>query len=362
LIPMKLKAITLVSLILLVAIATGPILTPTAQGQEISDIKVLMLISDYFGWNYFDAKEILESWGINVTTIANSLDTDVPSCSNKPARGTTADLLLSQVENSIATQFDVLFIPSGGQWQSLIQSTRALDFIEYAYDNGLIVATICIGNKVLSKANGIVDGSSVVSYPNTNIDMTIAGATTRSGYCAVTDNRLVTGGTGGGPSGGGNEVAPTSEVCFAIVKEVLGYSYCKSTSISPLSGAIGTNFSITVETTDLDSELGSLSLVDCDISQVNAKVYTKSNRTLIGTIGLVDDDHDGVYTGVFTSSSNGEYVIDIEVKDTNSTLEITREPANFSVGAEITIDPLTLGVIAAGSLLAMVLIIVVKKR
>ena len=359
---MKLKAVFLVSLIVLVAVASSPVLMSTAQGQEISDVRVLMLISDYFGWNYFDAKEILEAWGVNVTTIANSLDTEVPSCLNRPARGTTADLLLSQVENNITTQFDVLFIPSGGQWLSLSQSTRVLEFIEFAYDNGLIIATICIGNKVLSKANGIVNGSSVVSYPNTNVDMTIAGAKTRSGYCAVTDNRFITGGTGGGPTEGGYEVAPTREVCLASLREALEYSYCKSTSISPQSGVIGTNFTLTVEITDLDSELGSLSTVDCNISEVNARIYTKADRTLIDTIELVDDNDDGVYSGEFSSSSNGEYVVDIEVEDTNSTLEIERESANFSVGVGFAIDPLTLGVIASGALLAMIVIIVVKKR
>jgi putative intracellular protease/amidase len=363
-IPMKLKAISLVSMIVLVAIVSSPALLPTveAQAQEISDVKVLMLISDYFGWNYFDAKEIFESWGVNVTTIANSLDTDVPSCSNKPARGTTADLLLNQVENNIVTQFNVLVIPAGAQWQNLIQSNRVLEFIQYAHDNGVIVAAICIGNIVLSHANGIVNGSSVVSYPNTNIGMTIAGATIRTGYCAVTDNRFITGGTGGGPTGGGYEIAPTSEVCFAAVREALGFSFFKSANISPQTGAVNTNFTITVEVADLDTELGSISLVDCNISEVNAQIYTKVDRTLVDTIQLVDDNDDGVYSGEFTSVSNGEYVVDIEIEDTNNTLSVEREPLDFSVGGGFAVDPLTLGIIATCSLIVMVAIIIVKKR
>jgi putative intracellular protease/amidase len=359
---MKLKALSLVSLIVFIAILSSPVLILTAQGQEISDVKVLMLISDYFGWNYFDAKEIFESWGVNVTTIANSLDTDVPSCLNKPPRGTIADLLLNQVNNSIATQFDVLFIPAGGQWQSLIQSARVLEFIEYAHDNGLIVATICIGNIVLAKANDIVDGSSVVSYPNTNLDMTDAGANVRRGYCAVTDNKFITGGTGGGPTGGGYEVAPTREVCLAAVREALGYSYCESASISPQSGAIQTNFTINAVITDLDAELGSISTVNSNISEVNAQIYTKSNRTLIDTVELTDENDDGVYSGEYMGLSNGEYIVDIEIEDTNNTLEVVRESASFSIGTGFTIDPITLGIIATGALVAMVAIIVIKKR
>ncbi len=359
---MKLKAISLIALLVFLAVFSNPILLPTAQAQEVSDIKVLMLISNYFGWNYFDAKEIFESWEVNVTTIANALDTDVPSCTNKPPRGTTADLLLNQVENDIVTQFDVLFIPAGGQWHSLVQSPRVLEFIGYAHDNGLIVATVCIGNMVLARANDVVDGSNVVSYTTTNSYMTDAGAVIRYGYYAVTDNRFITGGTGGGPTGGGNEVAPTAEVCFAAVREVSGLSYCKAVNITPAAGVIRTNFTITTEITDLDTELGSISAVNINISEVNAKIYTKTDRTLIDTIELVDDNDDGLFSGEFLGLSNGEYVVDIEIEDSNNTLEVERESSSFSVGVGLAVDPLTLGIIATGALLAMVVIIVVKKR
>jgi len=76
---MKTKTLALVSLLLIVGVFSSPLLMPTADGQEISDVKVLILITDGFGWNYFDAREILESWGVNVTTISHSVDTDVPS-------------------------------------------------------------------------------------------------------------------------------------------------------------------------------------------------------------------------------------------------------------------------------------------
>ena len=359
---MKSKAISLVVLIVFVAVVSSPVLVPTAEAQEISDVKVLMLISDYFGWNYFDAKEIFESWGVNVTTIANSLDVDVPSCTNRPPRGTTADLLLNQVDNEVVTQFDVLFIPAGGQWLSLIQSPRVLEFVQYAHDMGLIVATICIGNKVLARANDIVNGSCVASYTNTNLDMTDAGATIRYGHLAVTDNGFITGGTGGGPSGGGYEVAPNAEVCMAAVREALGLSYCSSVNIAPASGAVRTNFTIMAEITDLDTELGSISTVNLNISEVNARIYTKHNRTLVDTIELVDDNDDGLFSGEFMSLSNGEYTVDIEITDTNNTLEIERDSGSFSVGESFTIDPLTLGIVATSALLAMVVIIVIKRR
>jgi putative intracellular protease/amidase len=361
LIHMKLKAIAVISIIVVISVFANPAIVPSTQGQEMGDVKALILIADYFGWNYYDVKELLESWGINVTTISNSLDTDVPSCLNKPPRGTTADLLLSQVENDVVKQFDILFIPAGGQWHSLIQSTRVRDFIAYAHDNNIIIAAICIGNMVLANANDIVSGSSVVSYPTSNSQMTSAGAITRSGYRTVIDNCFVTGGTGGGPVGGGNEVAPTEEVCIAAVREALGYSFTGQTSISPQTGVAGTNFTIAAEVNDLDNEPVSISSGNQNISVVTARIYSQNNRSLVDVVELSDDDSNGVYSGEYTANASGLYVIDIEVEDTNGTLEVEKELLSFSINVGFTIDIVTLTFLAAGALIAIVVIIVLKR-
>ena len=362
---MKTKALVLVSLLLVVAVFSSPLLMPIAEGQEVSDVKVLMLIADGFGWNYFDAREILESWGVNVTTIAHSVDTDIPSCFNKDPRGTTADLLLNSVELDIVTQFDALYVPSGGQWTGLIASTSVLNFIEYAHEQGLIIGTTCIGNRVIADSNEIVNGSSVVyySFGFTPAHMTDAGATIRQGFEAVTDNRIVTGAAGGGfPNG--YIYAPTSEICAAMVREALGYSYVEQAEVLPLIGESGTTFNISADITDLDFELGDLSTVDINITEVHAQIYTKENRTLVETVELTDVDEDMVYTGSFTGIIDGEYVIDIEVEDTNSTLEIERESASFEVGIlETGMDPLVLGGIVTGGLLIVVVtVLFLKKR
>jgi len=370
---MKAKALALVSLLVVVAVFSGPLIVPLADGQVVSDVKVLMIVTEAFGWNYFDAREILESWGVNVTTVAHALDTDVASCFNKPVRGTIADFLLSEVENDIVTQFDALFIPSGGHWEGLKNSPRVLDFISYAHEHGVIIATTCIGNRVVAESNGIVNGTSVVNYnnPNSYYSMVAAGALIRSGYDAITDNRIVTGAAGDGfPSG--YLGAPTSEICAAMVREALGYSYVDQTEVLPLIGESGTSFNISADITDLDSELGNLFSVDNNITEVHARIFTKENRTLVETVELTDADEDMVYTGLFTGTIDGEYVIDIEVEDTNSTLEIERESASFAVGIEtsttsttgtgLVLDPLMLGGIAMGGLLIVIVAVVVLKK
>lgn len=375
---MKVKALALVSLLLVVAVFSSPLLMPTVEGQEISDVKVLMLICDGFGWNYFDARDILESWGVNVTTIANTLDTDVPSCFNRAPRGTIADLLLYSVEFDIVTQFDALYVPSGGQWSSLIASSTVLNFISYAHEQGLIIGTTCIGNRVIAESNYIMNGTSVVYYnhASTADHMIEAGATLRFGFDVITDNRIVTGESGGGTTGGGYLYAPTSEICAAMIREALGYSYVEQADVLPLIGESGTSFNISADITDLDSELGSLSMVDINITEVHARIFAKENRTLVDTVELTDADEDGSYTGSFIGTIDGEYVIDIEVEDTNSTLEVERESASFTIGIVETfttttnstttgfvLDPLMLGGIAMGGLLIVVVaVLILRKR
>jgi putative intracellular protease/amidase len=370
---MKAKALGLVSLLVIVAVFSGPLLMPVADGQEISEVKVLMLVTEAFGWNYFDAKDILESWGVNVTTAANALDVDVASCYNKPPRGTTADFLLNAVDNDIVTQFDALFIPSGGHWQSLIGSSRVLNFISYAHEHGVLIATTCIGNRVVAESNDIVNGTSVVNYGYTSTYMLTAGAEIRDNhYNVVIDNNIITGDSGGGTGGDGYLSAPTSEICQAIVAEALGYSYLEQAQVLPLAGGSGTMFNISADVTDLDTTLGSLSVIDMNITAVNARIFLGSNRTLIDTIELTDLDGDWTFEGSFTGSVDGNYVIDIEVEDTNSTLEVEREVASFTVGLEPTtttfisadsiLNPLVLGVTGVALVGVVVVIIFVKRR
>ncbi|MGY5881741.1 MAG: DJ-1/PfpI family protein, partial [Candidatus Thorarchaeota archaeon] len=299
----------------------------------------------------------------------NSLDTDVPSCFNKAPRGTTADLLLNAVEQDIVTQFDALYIPSGGQWLSLVTSTTVLNFISYAYEQGLIIGTTCVGNRVVADANDIVNGSNVVYYyhAETSTHMTDAGATLRNGLEAVTDNRIVTGAAGGGynpdPSAPPGYVsAPTSEICAAMVREALGHSYVEQAEVLPLIGESGINFNISADITDLDSELGDLFIGDSNITEVHARIFTSNNRTLVETVELTDDNGDMVYTGSYIGTIDGDYVIDIEVEDSNSTLEIERELAIFTVGTGSTLDPLLIGSIVGGGLLVVVVIVIIIRK
>ncbi|MHA2353444.1 MAG: hypothetical protein ACXABX_10030, partial [Candidatus Thorarchaeota archaeon] len=77
---MKWRMILVATLLMISITNSNPTIVSALDVPDVSEIKVLMFISDNFGWNYFDAREILESWGVNVTTVAYSLDHNITSC------------------------------------------------------------------------------------------------------------------------------------------------------------------------------------------------------------------------------------------------------------------------------------------
>jgi putative intracellular protease/amidase len=320
------------------------------------------VIADYFGWNYFDAKDRLEAWGVNVTTAAHSLDYDIASCLNREPRPIIADLLLSEMTPAMVSEFDCLLMTSGGHWASMIASATVMDFISDAHELGLIVASICTGTRMVAEANDIVNGSKVVSFTLSSPQMTEAGATPVWGMEAVADGHMITGGRGGGTTGDGWLEAPTSEVCAEIVREALGLSRVIDTSLNPENGPAGTNFSISASINDLNDTLGDI--LSTSIHEVTAQIYGHGNRTLIDTVELTDDDHDGNYTGHFIGLTNGDYVVDIEVEDINETLEVQKELEAFTVGPLPTepIDIVMISAVAGGGVIIILLVVALVRK
>ena len=359
---MKWKILLTGTLIVFALTFSAPSLVFTVDSPDTSEIKVLILVTDGFGWNYFDVKEHFESLGVNVTTVAYALDYEIDSCYNREPNPITADLLHSEMTPEMISEFDCLFITSGGHWANMIASEVVLDFISDAFDLGLIIASICTGTRIVAEANNIVNGSKVISFMLSYSQMTLAGATPVMWVDAVSDGHMITGGRGGGTAGGGWLEAPTSEVCAEVIREALGLSRVTESSVVPNRGPIGTNFSITATIDNLNITLGEV--LSTDIHQVTAQIYGFGNRTLVNTIELTDDNHDGNYTGYFIGMENGDYVLDIEVEDSNSTLEVVRNIESFEVGLEPTrpIDIVFVSTIVGGGFIIILLVVALIKK
>ena len=353
----------LVATLLMISITpSNPTIVPALDVPDVSDVKVLMFIKDDFGWNYYDAKRTLTSWGVNVTTVAYSLDHNITSCPHRDTgenESVIVEYTHQEMTPEMVAEFDCLFVPSGGHWLSMITAGVPLTFIADAYNQGLIVASICTGTRVVSQAHNIVNGSKVVWYSLSSPQMSAAGATPILGMEAVADERMITGGSGGGTAAGGYLEAPTSEVCAEVVRQVLRLSRVAATSLKSYTQPIGTDFTLEVVIDNLNDTLGDI--LSTGIEEVTAHIYGFGNRTLIDTVELTDDNHDGNYTCHFTGLESGQYVVDIEVEDSNSTLEVVREVETFDVGIE-PIDIVLFASVALGSIIVIVLVVALKKK
>lgn len=321
----------------------------TTQVQTQGTVDALILVADSFGLAYFDARDTLVSWGVDVTTIGFGLDTTIASCINHPPQPITADILLSGFNLNTLSNYDCVLIPPGGHWQALSNSQAVRDFIEAAYVEGLVIGSLCIGNMVVARSNDIVDGCKVASYGQSNLAMQAAGATPITGVRVVSDNRIITGGTGGGyPTG--YTTAPTLEVCVALVKAVLRRSFVRSTTLEPSPNGVG--FTIAVETQDPTALLPAIP--STTIATVTAEIYLLTNPAeILQTQQLSDADHDETYTGTFSNLNPGQYQVNVEVEDSDEVLEVIQNAASSSLSALMSpIDPLLLG-----GLIALVCII-----
>lgn len=357
--------ILVTSLLIFSLVFSGSQITQPVKAIDVSEINVLVVLCDGFGWNYFDAKDRLESYGVNVTTVAYSIDYEIDSCTNREPRPITADLLLSEMTPEMVQQFDCLLITSGGHWANMIASNTILSFISDAFDLGLIVASICTGTRIMAEANDIVNGCKVVSFTLSSPQMTAAGATTVYGVEAIADGRIITGGRGGGTTGGGWLEAPTSEVCAEIIREILGLSRVTELYLPTTPAEPGSNISIGVMTDNLNETLGGI--LSTGIAEVTAMIYTGNNRTLVDEIVLSDDDLDGNYTGIIAGLDVGNYILDIEVEDSNETVEVCRELEIFSVELETTSNGflnnlMIVGIASAGVIALVAVVIVVAKK
>ncbi len=360
---MRLSRVLMFGLVALMCVSMVNV-PQTASAQcvlTIDDIKVLMIITTSFGWDYWQTKEQFEAWNISVTTIANTLNYEVPSCANREPRPATADFLLSDFNLTDLSQYDVLYIPSGGHWQGLISSNRVLSLISTAHEMGLIVGTTCIGNRVLCRSNNIVNHTKVAYYSQTAYEMRNEGATVINSALVVTDNGIVTGGGGGGPYGGGYTVAPTVEVCSAIVKAVKGVSCVGLCDITPTTWNATATYEIEVVRADPADCLSVLN--STDVVSMVAYVYPEGeDDTPSKTVTLTNVDGAALYTGSFEGLEAAAYHVDIQITMSDDTVEVLSLGPVISYDAPAMDLAMLIGAIGIATVIVVLGVVLIVKR
>jgi len=167
-----------------------------ATKTEAQNTRILILVPNKYGANYYLERDDYENFGWEVTT-ASVTKTVIPCQDYAGPLGCpviTVDTLVSQIQN--IGNWDILVVTQGGggnnACSSLINSPATLKLVQDAVDSGLVVGAMCSGVRVLAAA-GVINGIHVTSNLNDSAYCTNAGAI-HVGICAppVIDGNFVT--------------------------------------------------------------------------------------------------------------------------------------------------------------------------
>ncbi len=358
------KRVLVISIMLVLCLSSFSYPLSASAQDDLADVNVLVIIATSFGWNYFDIVEILQGWGVSVTTVASSTSLTVASCVNREPRPVTADILVGDLDNETLDQYDALVIPSGGHWDGLCSRRVVRNLLAIAHERGLAIATMCIGNRVVCRSNLMLNGSKVAYYGMTNSEMRSKGATVVSGAVVVSDNRIITGGSGSGPPDG-YQGAPTYLVMVELIKEILGYSYVQDTSLEPQEGELDTEFQLTVSIHNPCIDLEGVN--SSEITEISAIVYSKSNSSLVQTVALEQIYGSSFeYIANFTAPGYGVFGIDIEIEDAESVVEVERDATSFEVldspPQDFSVDPILVAAVVLIPAVIGIIYVFVRRR
>ncbi|MCP4553495.1 MAG: hypothetical protein GY834_15960 [Bacteroidetes bacterium] len=174
-----------------------------AQTRNTDQVKVLVLLGEWFGDTYFPLKKKIKSFNWKMYRIG--VDENYLGCYNK-ARDVAlhSDILIKDLKDF--SKYDCLIIPSGPQFRKFNENEEVLKFVRDAHKAGLVIASFCTGNMVVNKS-GLIDKKEMNEiFPEKVTEV---------------KERILLGPRGGGPPpGDGFKSAPIDEICRAVAKKL----------------------------------------------------------------------------------------------------------------------------------------------
>jgi putative intracellular protease/amidase len=159
------KVLLSLAAILCVLAALGPPVgilepVPALGAGNPGEVRVLLMVCDYYGANYNLIRDVMELYGWDITTIG--VTPTVRQCYY--GGPITVDTLVTEIAD--VSQYDFLAImPSriaqpGGSHSQLLASPEALNLVAQAVSESLLVVALCGGTRVLAAAD-VIDGVTV---------------------------------------------------------------------------------------------------------------------------------------------------------------------------------------------------------
>lgn len=307
---------------------------------DLSEIKVLIFVADYIGYSYFELRDILQEMGVIITTVG--LTSQHFACTNRGENPIFIDtnITVKQITEDLLTDFDALLIPSGGYWSSMLVQDNLHDLITMAYNKGLVIGSICVGMAILSESE-IINGVHMVAHDSATNYLENSGAIIEYYSRVIRDKRIISGGSGGGLTGGGYLTAPHRELCETVLREILGYSYLSKLNIVQKSS----NYTLTVSLFKQNNLTGNA----IDFYRVRA-ILTNNQGTEVKTYSF-SPEKENSYDAQITDLPTGKYSVSIEIKTNESIIEIERDVGSIKSGTRI--PGFEFGVVFLGILLIL---------
>lgn len=212
----------ILALIILVLIGCNEEVTNTVnleQSEETVKEKAMILIGNEFGNTYFEMKDALEVEGFEVITVGVGSKEYMSSCPNHENIEVKPDLDISEITVDNISEYDVLFIPAGKHHRTIWQFDIVADYINLCKDNDIVISSVCAGNIVLAKIDGLINGKHIAASLVNDTDIKNAGGIPKY-QDVVADGLFITADKGGGKTGNSYKGAPVEALAKKIREHI----------------------------------------------------------------------------------------------------------------------------------------------
>jgi hypothetical protein len=193
--------------------------------------------------------------------------------------------------------------------------------------------------------------------PDVVADLLAMGAVFVWGAWVVSDNRIVTGDIGEEFQSGG-ESAPTYEVCFEVVKTIMGISAVSTCEVVPNTEGDSLDFTVIIDLEDLTQHFPGFDI--SDVEEVTAYIYSEPNSSDIIEVELAHVQNTDQYRASFSVDRTGTYLVDLDVMKEEFNLEVVRSVTTFSTSTSP--EPLLILAAGVGAVVVAVIVIVILKK
>ena len=171
---MKSRLLILSIVVILILFSMGPV--------NAENVKMLLVLSHHYGANYYLNLDNFEKFGFDITTTATTLTVNACGAFAAPlgCPVVTVDILVTDITD--ITEYDCIAIMSASDAVStaphsdLLNCQYALDLINTANSEGIVLAAMCTGVRVLAAAD-VIEGVNVTGSQSYAYEYYYAGAT-----------------------------------------------------------------------------------------------------------------------------------------------------------------------------------------